>query len=84
VLWKYFWLSGRSATQSIEKPLQGRLQLERGPLEADEFAGVHDVAGIEGVLHPAHQLDLDCRFVVSDLVACANARATGWSGFCWQ
>ena len=36
---------------------------------ADELARVHDVVGVEGALDSAHQLDLDCRFVMGDFVA---------------
>jgi hypothetical protein len=38
-------------------------------LNTDEFAGVHDVVGIESQFDAAHQLDLDRRFVMGDLVA---------------
>ena len=46
-----------------------------GILKADELAGIHDVGGVEGVFDPAHQLDLDRRLVVGDLVAFHDADA---------
>src|SRR5438132_7129678 len=44
-------------------------------LYTDELAGVHEVAGIEGALDRAHQVDLDGRFVMGDLVALEAADA---------
>src|SRR5271166_2109186 len=44
-------------------------------LNGDELARVHDAVGIEGAFDPAHQLDLDRRFVVDDLVELEPADA---------
>src|SRR5262249_32949547 len=38
-------------------------------LDADELTRVHDVVRVESAFDPAHQLDLDRRLVMSDLVA---------------
>src|SRR6516164_4758622 len=37
-------------------------------LNADELTRVHDALGVEGMFDPAHQLDLDRRLVMGDLV----------------
>src|SRR5580704_6590385 len=73
--------AGRAAAVALGPRFRGGdddkkvLQFERRSLRVDELAGVHDVGGIEGTLDGAHQLDLDRRFVMSDLVALEAADA---------
>src|SRR5207237_9031231 len=67
------WPCSAAADLSRSSPvLVGR---RRKTLQADEFAGVHDVGGIERALHSAHQLDLYGGFVMADLVALEAADA---------
>src|SRR5271167_4948632 len=44
-------------------------------LKADELTRVHDAVGVEGPFDPAHQLDLDRRLVMGDLIALEAADA---------
>src|SRR5215471_20758387 len=55
---------------TVPRPLAGSLpRFTSSRPSSDHLARVHDVVGIERALDPAHQLDLDRRLVMGDLLA---------------